>query len=141
MAMFDYAMILASIIIGLALAHLMQGLVSLITTKAKIWWVHLVWVTYMLLFAVEWWWWEFTLHELATWTFAIYVFVLLYAFCLYIASALLFPRDLDGCAGYEEYFITHRRWFLGLQIALQGIDAVDSMMKGPGRFGSRTLSP
>jgi multisubunit Na+/H+ antiporter MnhC subunit len=30
MAMFDYAMILASIVIGLALTHLMQGLAGLI---------------------------------------------------------------------------------------------------------------
>ena len=29
--MFDYVMILASIIIGLALAHLMQGIVTLVT--------------------------------------------------------------------------------------------------------------
>lgn len=129
MAMFDYAMILASIIIGLALTHLMQGLASLITGKAKIWWVHLVWVAFMLLTSVSWWWWEYTLHDLATWTFSIYVFVLLYAFAVYIASALLFPREIEGNS-YERYFLEYRGWFFGLQIAISLIDLVDSALKG-----------
>ena len=42
--MFDYVMILASIVIGLALTHLMQGIVTLVTSKVRVWWVHLVWV-------------------------------------------------------------------------------------------------
>jgi hypothetical protein len=94
--MFDYGMVLASIVIGLAVTHLMQGLVGLVTTKVKIWWVHLVWVAFMLLQSIAWWWWEYSLHQLSTWTFPIYLFVLLYAFGLYAASALLFPRDFEG---------------------------------------------
>lgn len=130
MAMFDYAMILASIVIGLALTHLMQGLVGLLTTKMKVWWVHLVWVAFMLLTAVGWWWWEYSLHELATWTFQVYVFVLLYAFGIYVTSALLFPKDFEGHGSYEDYFLSHRRWFFGLQIALSLVDMIDSALKG-----------
>lgn len=137
--MFDYVMILASIVIGLALAHLMQGVVSLVTTKVRVWWVHLVWVAFMLLMSVGWWWWEYTLHELVRWTFDIYVFVLLYAFAIYLTSALLFPREFDGHASYETYFLAHRRWFFGLQIALSLIDLADSALKGPGHM--RELGP
>lgn len=129
--MFDYAMTLASIVIGLAVTHLMQGIVGLITSKVKVWWVHLVWVAFMLVSAVGWWWWEFSLHELATWTFQVYLFVLLYAFAIYVASALLFPRDFQGHTSFEDYFIAHRGWFFGLQIALSLIDMVDSLLKGP----------
>jgi hypothetical protein len=134
--MFDYVMILASIVIGLALAHLMQGIVTLITSKVKVWWVHLVWVAFMLLMSVGWWWWEYTLHEVVRWTFAIYVFVLMYAFTVYLTSALLFPRDFDGHHSYETYFISHRRWFFGLQIALSLIDLLDSTLKGPAHMRS-----
>lgn len=129
--MFDYAMILASIVLGLAITHLMQGLVGLVTTKVKIWWVHLVWVAFMLLESVAWWWWEYSLHQLRVWTFPVYLFVLLYAFGLYAASALLFPRDFEGHVSYEDYFIAFRAWFFGLQIALGLVDIVDSVLKGP----------
>lgn len=128
--MFDYAMILASIVIGLAVTHLMQGLVGLITTKVKVWWVHLVWVAFMLLESVAWWWWEYSLHQLMAWTFPVYLFVLLYAFGLYAASALLFPRDFEGHVSYEGYFLSFRGWFFGVQIALGVIDMADSALKG-----------
>lgn len=128
--MFNYAMVLASIIIGLALTHLMQGLVGLVTAKVRIWWVHLVWVAFMLLTTVAWWWWEYSLRQLPAWTFQIYVFVLLYAFCLYVASALLFPREMGSRFSYAEYFLSHRRWFFGAQIALTAIDFADSALKG-----------
>jgi hypothetical protein len=132
--MFDYVMILASIIIGLAMAHLMQGLAGLIQQPAKvrIWWVHLVWVAYMLFLAVFWWWFEYMLHKVSVWTFATYIFVLLYAFIIYMASALLFPRDLSGYGSYEEYFLARRAWFFGLGILSITIDPIDSALKGRG---------
>lgn len=129
--MFDYAMILASVVIGLAVTHLMQGLAGLVQhqNRERIWWVHLVWVASMLLVAVSWWWWEYYLHS-ATWSFEVYLFVLLYAFCIYLACALLFPRETDGFVAYDDYFLDHRAWFFGLQIAINVIDVVDSALKG-----------
>jgi hypothetical protein len=129
--MFDYAMILASVVIGLAVTHLMQGLAGLVQrhNRERIWWVHLVWVAAMLLVAVSWWWWEYYLHS-ETWTFEVYLFVLLYAFCIYLACALLFPRETDSFVAYDEYFMEQRGWFFGLQIALNVIDVIDSALKG-----------
>ena len=129
--MFDYAMILASVVIGLAVAHLMQGLAGLVQheKRDRIWWVHLVWVASMLLMAVSWWWWEYYLHTVA-WTFQVYLFVILYAFCIYLTCALLFPRETEGFVSYDVYFLSHRAWFFGLLIALKGIDIVDSALKG-----------
>lgn len=129
--MFDYAMILTSVVIGLAVTHLMQGLAGLVQrqNRERIWWVHLVWVASMLLVAVSWWWWEYYLHTV-NWTFEVYLFVLLYAFCIYLACALLFPRESDAFIAYDEYFLDHRAWFFGLLIALNVIDVIDSALKG-----------
>jgi hypothetical protein len=98
MQMFEYVIILISIVIGLALTHLMQGLAGLIQNarRERLWWVHLVWVAYMFLSIVFWWWWEFQLQHIKTWSFAIYLFVVFYAFYLYLICAVLFPRDLEG---------------------------------------------
>jgi hypothetical protein len=133
MQMFEYVIILISIVIGLALTHLMQGLAGLIQNprRERIWWVHLIWVAYMFLSIVFWWWWEFQLRHIKTWSFGIYLFVVFYAFYLYLICAVLFPRDLDGYEGYREYFLARRGWFFGLLIGWSVIDTIDTWIKGP----------
>ena len=138
MQMFEYVIILISIVIGLALTHLMQGLAGLVPNRRRerMWWVHLVWVAYMFLSIVFWWWWEFQLQHIKTWSFAIYLFVVFYAFYLYLICAVLFPRDLDGYEGYKEYFLACRGWFFGLLIGWSVIDTIDTWIKGPEYFAS-----
>jgi hypothetical protein len=62
--------------------------------REKVYWVHLLWVAAVFLRAIFWWWFEFRLSQTPQWTFTLYVFVLLYAFLIYLWCALLFPRDL-----------------------------------------------
>jgi hypothetical protein len=136
--MFEYVIILISIVIGLALTHLMQGLAGLIqnSRRERMWWVHLVWVAFMFLSIVFWWWWEFQLQHIKTWSFAIYLFVVFYAFYLYLICAVLFPRDLEGYDGYKEYFLASRGWFFGLLIGWSVIDTIDTWIKGSEYFAS-----
>jgi hypothetical protein len=138
MQMFEYVIVLISIVIGLAVTHLMQGIAGLIQnpSRARIWWVHLVWVAYMILSIVFWWWWEFNLQHVRVWTFPIYLFVIFYAFYLYLISAVLFPLQLEGFEGYKDYFLARRRWFFGLLIGWSGIDIIDTWIKGPDYFAS-----
>jgi len=138
MQMFEYVIVLISIVIGLAVTHLMQGIAGLIQNpkRVRIWWVHLVWVAYMILSIVFWWWWEFNLQHIRVWTFPIYLFVILYAFYLYLISAVLFPSRLEGFEGYKDYFLARRRWFFGLLIGWSGIDIIDTWMKGADYFAS-----
>ena len=130
--MFNYVMTLAAVIIGLAVTHLMQGLAGLIEEpgKGKIWWVHLTWVAYMLLTSAFWWWFEYLLHDVQAWTFAVYAFVLFYAFITYMTASVLFPRQLKGFQSYDEYFLARRGWFFGLLIIATVIDPIDSALKG-----------
>ena len=138
MQMFEYVVVLISIVIGLALTHLMQGIAELIQNPrlVRIWWVHLVWVAYMFLSIVFWWWWEFQLQHIKTWSFAIYLFVVFYAFYLYLICAVLFPRNLEGYNRYKDYFLARRFWFFGLLIGWSVIDTIDTWIKGPDYFVS-----
>ena len=138
MQMFEYVIVLISIVIGLALTHLMQGIAVLIQnpSRARIWWVHLVWVAYMIVSILFWWWWEFHLQQIKTWTFAIYLFVIFYAFYLYLICAVLFPLRLEGYEGYKDYFLARRRWFFGLLVGWAVIDVIDTWIKGPDYFAS-----
>jgi len=135
MEIFNYVMVLASIIIGLAITHLLQGAARIVQHpgRDKPYWVHLVWVAAAFLGAIFWWRWEFRLSTQA-WTFQLYVFVLLYAVIIYLRAALLFPESLDGYDGYEDYLYSRRGWFFGLAIAQTVTDVADTLLKGWAHF-------
>ena len=141
MDMFNYVMVLASVIIGLGITHLLQGIAGIVQHpgRDKTYWIHLAWVAATFLRAIFWWWYEFPLSKTAQWTFSLYFFVLFYAFLIYLWCALLFPRDLAGYDGFKEYFYSRKGWFFGLGLAGIAIDVIDTLLKGIDHF--RSLGP
>ena len=141
MDMFNYVMVLASVIIGLGIAHLLQGVGGIVQhpRREKTYWVHLLWVAAIFLRAIFWWWFEFRLSKTAEWTFTLYLFVLAYAVLIYLWCALLFSRDLAGYDGFKGYFYSRRRWFFGLLLIGQAVDVADTLLKGMAHF--RSLGP
>lgn len=138
MDMFNYVMVLASIIIGLGMTHLLHGIAQMIQHpgRAKLHWVHLVWVAGAFFQAIFWWWWQFRLTTNATWTFQFYLFLLFYAFIIYLRCALLIPSDLQGYDGYKDYFYSRRRWLFGICIVQVLVDLGDTLFKGMAYFAS-----
>lgn len=138
MGMFEYVIVLTGVVIGLALTHLMQGIAKIIEHpgRVRVWWVHLGWVAYMFVSAVFWWWWEFRLRLITNWSFQLYVFVVVYAFFIYLICAVLFPSDVSPFPGFKEYFLARRRWFFGMLIAWLAIDLLDTWVKGLAYFQS-----
>ena len=49
MEFFNYVMVLASVIVGLAVAHLLQGVAKMVQEpdRKKLYWVHLLWIFLM----------------------------------------------------------------------------------------------
>jgi hypothetical protein len=138
MDMFNYVMVLASVIVGLGVTHLLHGVVGIIQHPAreKVYWIHLVWVAATFLRAIFWWWFEFRLSHTSEWTFTLFCFVLAYAFLIYLWCALLFPRDLAGYDGYRGYYYSRKAWFFAVGIAGVAIDVVDTLLKGFAHFQS-----
>ena len=138
MDIFEYTAVLTSIIIGLGIAHLLRGIAGLIQhpEQARVYWIHLLWVGYLFFTLVFWWWWEFRLGTLEAWTFQIYLFVVMYAFLLFLASALLFPVSMEGYAGFRDYFYSRRRWFFGLVALTYIVDVGDTLIKGQGHLAA-----
>ena len=135
MEMFNYVMVLASVIIGLGVTHLLMGVAGIVQHpgREKIYWIHLVWVAATFLRAIFWWWFEFAFSA-ATWTFALYFFVLVYAVLIYLWCALLFPKDLTGYDGFRDYFYSRRAWFFGVGLAANFADIADTLLKGVAHF-------
>jgi hypothetical protein len=124
--------VVISIIVGLCITTLLNGFARFVQhpKRAKISILHLGWAAALLLSIVHFWWWEFRLALVPQWTFAIYFFIIFYAILFYFLCTLLFPSDLQDYSGYEEYFLSRRKWFFGFLAATFVADIVDTALKG-----------
>jgi hypothetical protein len=137
MGTFEYAMVLVSIIIGLALTHILSALGAAVHRlrghgdPIRLEAVYLFWVGYVLIWLVSFWWFEFRFQALDVgWTYGLYLFLILYAICLFLVAVILIPSRMVGIRDSYEYFMAGRKWFFGAVLFGLGIDQVDSFLKG-----------
>lgn len=134
---FQHVMVLASIIIGLAITHLLLGIGAAIDrmsaqSKPMRWsWVFWTWLAYLFLWMVQFWWWEFRLLDmLKGWSLWNYFAVIAYAVILFLLAAVLVPRKFDDVEDPDRYFLSKRRWFYPILLLGFAVDILDSYMKG-----------
>jgi hypothetical protein len=136
MGPFEYVMTLVSIVVGLALTHILSALGSAVHRlrhgpPIRLDAVYLLWVGFVLAWLLSFWWWEFKFHDLdIKWTFGLYLFVILYAVVLFLMAVILVPRDMDGVHDSYAYFMAGRRWFFGALLLANAVDFADSLLKG-----------
>ena len=95
---FAYLSVLLSIIIGLAIAEILQGYGRLLLArgKVKLYAPPLIWSVMMLMMAAQFWWVSFGLRDVESWDFAAFCAVLLQTVMLFMGTTLLFPRGDAG---------------------------------------------
>lgn len=137
MTVFEYLGVLVSVVIGLAVTYLVNGVVDVIQRRdtARVYWVHLTWVFFILTWLVQFWW-SFFAWSQAEWSLELFMFFLAYAITLSVASGLLFEREAET-ADFRELFFKHATWFFGLQILANGLDMIEVTMKA--RAGIRAV--
>jgi hypothetical protein len=125
-----------SIIMGLSLARLLNGVAGLIQhpKKEHLWWPHLCWVLYMMVSITAFWWWQFQLTELRALTFETYIFLISEAAMLFLLCSVIFPTEISEYDGYGDYFMSRRAWFFGLLIVSLLMDVLDTLLKGAPHF-------
>jgi hypothetical protein len=130
--LFPHVRIVMGMVIGLGITRLLMGVAGMVQhpSRAKISILHLLWVGSMLLELVHFWWWQFALFHLETWTFGIFFFLIAYTILLFLQAALLFPDNLSEYKGYEDFFLKRRHWFFSLFAANFLFDVADTMIKG-----------
>jgi hypothetical protein len=134
--MFDYLGVLISVILGLALTHVLLGLSRTIQARdsVKLYWVHLVWCATILIYVLGIWWGMYWWRHLQLWTVQNFLFLAFYSGVLFLLAAMLFPHE--SCAGvdFEAYFMKNRRWFFGLQLFAYLLDIPETLAKGVDRL-------
>ena len=127
--------VLISVVLGLGLTRLLLGISRFVQHpgKERIYPAHFVWVLTLIVMMMHFWWWEFGLITVQ-WRFEIYAFVLFYAFLFFLLASLLFPDDMEEYEGFEDYFISRRKWFFGLLALTFVTDFFDTWIKGQDHF-------
>ena len=123
--------VIIGLVIGMSITRSLAGFSGMVQHpgRRKLYPVHLAWAFSILLAAAHLWWWEFRLSGVS-WTFALYVFIVGYASLYYFLTCLLFPDDLAEYAGFEDFFISRRKWFFGLLALSYLADVLDTVIKG-----------
>jgi len=134
---FEYVMVLVSIVIGLAITHVLNALAAAIHRvrghgePIRLDAVYLLWVAYVLTWLVSFWWFEFKFQEVKTeWSYGLYLFIITYAVGLFMLATILVPKGLSGVSDSYAYFMAGRKWYFGTFLALQALDVADSFLKG-----------
>ncbi|WP_185984993.1 hypothetical protein [Aureimonas mangrovi] len=135
---YGHLRVLISLIIGLAITRLLSGLSRRLQEPVQTDWMHaqVVWSVVVLLNAVHFWWWEFSLRFITDWNFWLYVFILSYASLFFLMSTLLFPDNVQERAESEAFFIRRRQVFFSIFAASFAFDLVDTLIKGVQHFQS-----
>lgn len=130
--LFPHVRIVMGMIVGLGITRLLMTVAGLIQhpQRARISSLHLLWVVSILVELVLFWWWEFSLFKLESWTFGITLFLIFYAITLFLMAALLSPDSVSDYDGYEDFFLKRRQWFFGLLAATFVLDTIDTLIKG-----------
>ena len=111
---FAYLSVLISIILGLAIAQVLQGYRALLLARGRI---HaepapLIWSGLVLLFAAQAWWASFGLNSREHWEFADFLVILVQMGLLYMLSALILPDvPNDETVDLALHFERHRKSF------------------------------
>jgi hypothetical protein len=141
---FLHIRVVMAIVVGMSMTRLLTGAARFVQHpgKQKIYLVHMAWVLSMLLTLVHFWWWEFRLYEIQNWNFQIYLFLIAYTILLFLLCTLLFPDNIAEYSGYEDFFISRRKWFFGILALTYVFDFIDTLLKGRAHldsFGSEYL--
>ena len=135
-AAYFHVRIVLGMVLGLSVARLLSGVAVFVQHpgRYKVSWLHLGWTLLLFLLVIHFWWFEYQLRGIGRMTFPIYFFVILYCGSYFILCTLLYPNDIDEYASYEDYFLVRRAWFFGLLAAVEGLDLIDTAIKGRDYF-------
>jgi len=129
--MFDYLAILISVILGLALTHLLTGVSRLIqlSHRVRLYWVQLVWTLDVILHVLAIWWGMFWWKHLQVWTFPEFFFLTSYSIALFLVASMLFPHECGEGHDCEAHFFRNKNWFFGIQLVATLLDIPETMFK------------
>lgn len=136
MSLFEFIMVLLSIVVGLGMARILSGFSqALLARRVGVdAWLPLLLAALVFVTLVQVWWEAWILNELASWTFWQLLLCMANPVLLYVLSHLLFPVS-DDVSLRDHYFDHHRLIF-----AVIALGAAAAIFNRPLAFGTPVLA-
>ncbi len=98
MSLFEFLMVLVSLIIGLGIAELLSGVAKTIRHRQtlKPYWIHSTFVLIIFLALLQQWWEIWSIRDTPVWTFPGLVMMLAGPIGLFLLAHLVFPENIEG---------------------------------------------
>lgn len=105
MSLFEFLMVLVSLIIGLGLAELLSGIAQAIRVRETIqfYWVHSIFVMIIFLALLQQWWEIWSVRDNPVWTFPGLLMMLGGPIGLFLIAHLIFPQPISG-SDFKSYY-------------------------------------
>lgn len=118
MSLFEFLMVLVSLIIGLGIAELLSGIANIIRYRGttKTYWIHSTFVLIIFLALLQQWWEVWGLRNTPTWTFPGLIMMLSGPVGLFLVAHLIFPEPVKS-ADFRDYYYSQMRPVLWLSVA------------------------
>jgi hypothetical protein len=129
---FSYISIVPSIIIALGITRLLTGIGKILEKRDKVqnYWVHLLWSLNVFLFMALNWWVMFRWQSQSTWSFPLFLFLLITPIVSFLLTVILFPEPFDEPMNFQKHFYEDNHWFFTLAAVLPPLDFIDTLLKG-----------
>ena len=131
MGVFEYIVVLVSVIMGLGITHLATGTSKIVQHRdsVRFYLPHTVWTINILIYILMIWWGMFWWSQHEDWFAYEYLFITLYAIVLFFLASMLYPWDMQADIDLEASFFRNRRWFFGALILAWLIDIPETLLK------------
>lgn len=120
MTIFEYILVLLSVILGLALAQLATGVGELIRSRKAVTWSvpYVLWLVFCFCAILDVWASGWLLRTGARWNLLSVVLLLALSLSIYLAVLWLVPRQVDERKiDLGQFMLAERRYFIGILIA------------------------
>ena len=133
MSLFEFIMVLLSMIIGLGVAEVLTGVShALLRRRLTLDSWHLLLLCFLVFVSLTQVWWEsWTLHDVAQWNFVQLLLLLINPVLLYTLSHLLFPEIDSATSLRAHYFENHRLLYIVVSLT-----ALSALLFQPLAFGA-----
>ena len=116
MTFFEYMMVMVSLIMALALSHIIRASAEFLSSPKR-YWVQGLWAVIIVLLILQSWWAYWDLRDIMDWSFLKYLSIFFYpVFFSFIASVLI-PANRDAEYDWHASFYKKRVWFFWAMIA------------------------
>ena len=145
MSAFEFITVLFSVIVGLAISHLLRAASDLIEmqSRVKTYWVNSIWIVTVFIWDIFSWWGLWGLNDLEMWRYPSFFLVVVNLSGIYLMTTLVLPKSTESSIVDLEkhYFSVHRIFFSSTAYNFASIILINHFLFFKPLFSPFTIMP